>query len=467
MKKIKALCLILAVLLLLTAPVYAAEEDPSVSMGSHGIDAVNPLGTSEKLLETAKAAILYERNSDTMLYSWNADVQLEPSSMAKIMTALVALENEKLDAILTVTRSALNTIPVGSVSAGLKAGEELTLESLLYCSITASANDATAVIAEEIGGSIGLFVQMMNDKAAQLGCKETNFVNPHGITAEGAYTTARDICRILDAALDNPEFVKLFQADEYVIPATSILGKERKIITTNYMQSTNYTSRFFDKRVTGGKTGSTNAGRCLAVTAQMGDMELIGIVMEAIPTYEVEGIQLDYHGNFEEMAVLLDYADGSYEYRQVFYEGQALTQIPVQNGTNDVVTTTTGAFSTVLPVEVDESKLRWVYVDAIDLKAPIEKGQVVSLAQVWYGDTCLVQTELVAMNSVDVYQPLPDQTHESGDDGFNGKLLLIILGCAAGLAMLVGVVFVIVRRIKNAKLNALRRREKHERRRYR
>lgn len=467
MKKIKALCLILAALLLLSAPVFATEEDPSVSMGSHGVDAVNPLGTSEKLLETAKAAILYERNSDTMLYSWNADVQLEPSSMAKIMTALVALENEKLDTLLTVTRSALNTIPVGSVSAGLKAGEELTLEALLYCCITASANDATAVIAEKVGGSIGLFVQMMNEKAAALGCTATNFVNPHGITAAGAYTTARDICRILDAALDNEEFVKLFQADEYIIPPTAVLGKERIITTTNYMQSTDYTSRFFDKRVTGGKTGSTNAGRCLAVTAQMGDMELIGIVMEAIPTYEVEGIQLDYHGNFEEMAVLLDYADGSYEYREVFYEGQALTQIPVQNGANDLITSTVGSFSTVLPVDVDESKLRWVYVDAMNLTAPIEKGEVVSLAQVWYEDTCLVQTELVALNSVAVFTPLPDQTHESGEDGFNLKILLIILGCAAGAAMLIGVVFVIVRLIRNARLNAVRRRRNADRRRYR
>ena len=214
MKKIKALCLILVLVSVLctTVPVGAAEIDQSVSNSCHSVDAAVALSDSGQLTETAKAAIIYELTSDTMIYGWNPDIRIYPSSMVKLMTALIALEKGNLEDKVVVTKRALSYVAVGSVSAKLVAGEELTLESLLYCLMTASANDAATVIAEHIGGTQDKFIKMMNDRAAELGCTGTNYTNVHGLHDEGMYTTARDICRILDFALEIPKFKEMFCA---------------------------------------------------------------------------------------------------------------------------------------------------------------------------------------------------------------------------------------------------------------
>ena len=339
MKKIRTICLALCLMLLMQLLcVSAFAADASVTSGSHSVDAAVPLSESKQLLETSKAVILYELNSDTLVYSWNPDAKIYPSSMVKLMTALVALEEGNLSDTVVVTKSALSHVAIGSVSAGLKSGEELSLEALLYCMMTASANDASTVIAEHIAGSQEAFIQLMNDKAAELGCTGTHYSNVHGLHDEQTYTTARDICRILDAALENEQFEALFTAKTYTIPATN-KSEQRLIVTSNHMMSKEETSKYFDERVTGGKTGATDAaGRCLAVTAEANGMKLLGIVMGAVPTYEEEGIILKTYGSFEEMKTLLDFGCDSFEYRQVFYANQALKQYPVSGGTNSVVT---------------------------------------------------------------------------------------------------------------------------------
>ena len=117
---------------------------------------------------------MYELNSGTMLYNWNADAKIYPTSMVKMMTALVALEMGNLDDEVTVTRKVLDELPIGIVSAGLKYNEVISLRDLLYCTMVASANDASIVIANHIAGSTAGFVQMMNDK----------LIAPYGMLSE-------------------------------------------------------------------------------------------------------------------------------------------------------------------------------------------------------------------------------------------------------------------------------------------
>jgi len=466
MKKFRAICLFLSMVLLLgalTTGVQATPRDSSVTEGCYSVDAAVALGGSEKLLDTSKAVILYELNSDTLVYAYNADKTIYPSSMVKLMTALVALEKGDLSSVATVTRSALSHVAIGSVSAGLKVGEEITLEDLLYCMMTASANDASAVIAEHVGdGSIDSFIQMMNEKAREIGCLDTNYTNVHGLHDENCYTTARDICRLLEIALENETFVKMFTAATYTVPATN-KSEERVLQSTNNMMIKG--KMFYDARVTGGKTGATNqAGRCLAVTAEANGMNLLGIVMGAVPTYAEEGIILDYHGNFEEMKELLDYGCNGYEYRQVFYENQAIAQYPVSGGANHVVTRPVNELSTILPLGLDETKLEWVYTKVDQtIIAPVEQGQVIATAQVWYEDTCLVQTDLVAMNAVEIYVApvIPDAPDNSVDFTF----VLIILGILLGIVCLFVVVLLILRGISVAKMRSRQRRRRRNRRR--
>ncbi len=460
MKKIRLFSLIFSILLLFPCLIATAAEDVSVEKGCHSVNALSPLSESKKLLETSKAVVLYELNSDTMVYGWNMDEKIYPSSMVKLMTAIVALENGTLSDTVTVTKSALSHVAIGAVSANLKAGEELSLESLLYCMMCQSANDAATVIAEHIAGSQEAFLQMMNEKAMQIGCTGTNYTNVHGLHDDQTYTTARDICRILEYGLGDEQFKMLFTAKSYTVPATN-KSDARVLQTSNYMMSKDYTSRYYDARVTGGKTGATDkAGRCLAVTAQANGMELLGIVMGAVPTYQEEGIILNTYGSFEEMKQLLDFGCNGYEYRQVFYENQALAQYSVENGANDVITKPSSELSTVLPIELDETKLRWVYEAADAISAPVKEGQHISNAQVWYGDICLAQAELVAMEDVSVFEKNTAGNAVNSSEKSNIFSILFVIAPIIAIFAIIA-----VRRIQLVRRKARRQHRKMQRRR--
>jgi len=470
MKKIRIICLFFLVSLLagiFTPAVMAEPADLSVTGGCHSVDASMQLSDAKDLTETAKAVIVYELGSDTMIYTYNPDQRIYPASMVKLMTALVALEKGDLTEKVAVTKRALSYVAVGSVSAGLVAGEELTLKDLLYCLMTASANDAATVIAEHIGGSQAGFIKMMNERAKELGCKDTNYTNVHGLHEEETYTTARDICRILDFALDNPEFKAMFTAESYTVPATN-KHEERIIYTSNYMMSRQTVKKYYDERVTGGKTGSTSqAGRCLAATSKGKGMELLTIVMGAEATYEADGLAVRTFGSFEDTKALLDYVLENFEYRQILFEGQILSQHPVEGGENSVFTKPVETASTVLPVDLDASKLTWIYGDSLgSLKAPIEAGQKISSVQVWYGSLCLAQADLVAANAVRVWSAPVDDRIGSGVTFASvmrviGWVFLVIVIIAA---VVFGILF-LPRLLRRFRILRMRRKRRQNRRR--
>ena len=458
----------------LAMPTMAVGTDQSVANGCHSADAAVSLSDSGQLVETAKAVILYERNSDTLLYAWNPDDRIFPSSMVKLMTALVAYEEGDLTQDVVVTKRALSYVEIGSVSANLKAGERLTLKDLMYCMMVASANDASTVIAEHVGGTQDRFIELMNRKAAALGCKDTHFSNVHGLHAEDTYTTARDICRIVDAVLDIPELKEMFTSESYTVPATNKTEEPREVWTTNYMMSSHSIKKYYDARVTGGKTGATDeAGRCLVATSEGKGMEILSIVMGAEPEYEENGLALKRFGSFEETAVLLDYAYTNYEYRQIFFEGQVISQFPVENGANSVIARPAISASTVLPAGIEMDKLTWIYGNANPVfTAPVEKGQVLSNVQVWYGPKCLAQTDLVAMNGVSVKQteqePDDPMVEKQEENSAGIPQWLIIAVCAVlGLVVLIMGLRVFNRFLRHAKQKARRRRRRNDRQRSR
>ncbi len=473
MKKTRALCIFLALMIsacwLLTG-LQVKAEDQSVFSGCHSVDALQQLGDGTQLTETAKAAIVYELGSDTMIYAWNPDTRIYPASMVKLMTALVALENGQLEDTVIVTRRALNEVQIGSVSANLKAGEELTLEDLLYCMMAASANDAATVIAEHIGGTQAGFIKMMNERAKELGCTGTNYTNAHGLHDENNYTTARDVCRLLDTALENPVFRQMFEAESYTVPTTN-KSDAREIYTSNDMMSQHGTKKYYDERVTGGKTGATDeAGRCLAATAKGGGMELLTIVMGAEPTYEDDTqLSLKTFGSYEETRILLDHTLENFQCRQLFYEGQVVAQYPVVDGTNSVVVQPASEVYTVLPAGIEEEKLTWIYAEAAGtITAPVEKGQKISSVQVWYGSKCLAQTDLVAVNGVQKWQEptVPQQTEDTGgeeDLKWIGIVCGILLLVAAVVSLAVVIRKAVVRAMRNARLKRRRRNRRRSR----
>lgn len=403
MKKKQILSIILTFLLLLTMPVagFALEDDSSVTKGSHSLKSTVPLAGSEQLLDTAKAVVAYELNSDTLLYTWNADQRINPTGMVKILTALIVLEEGNLDDVVTVYRNTLDTIAWGAVSAGLKAGEKVPLRDLMLCVMVASANDAAAVMAAHVAGSQQLFVEKMNQRAAELGCTDSYFTNVHGLFDENQYSTARDLAIITEAALENETFVEMFSLDDFTMEATN-LSEKRYFVSTNYMMSDKYTNQYFDYRVTGGKpAAASSADRSMICTAQVGNSHYLFVVMSSQAKVSEDGMSVTSFENFLETKKLMNFAFNNYTVRQVVGKDQSLYQYAVKNGKNDVVLRAERDVFVLLPADFDKNAV--IYhnvVDASGLQAPIAASDKLGILQISYQGLILANCDLVAMNAV-------------------------------------------------------------------
>jgi len=314
------------------------------------------------------------------------------------MTALVAIERGELSDEVIVSDSAINSIPYDAVSMKLSVGEVITLENLLYGLMVGSANDAAAVIAEHIACSQQKFVELMNQYAQDIGCIGTTFTNVHGLHDDSQHTTARDSARILDAALKNEMFYKIFTTVSVDIPATN-KAEMRHLSTGNSLMDK--TSRlYFDGRAIGGRTGVTQDGRrCLAAAVKTNGMLLISIVMGAESVYQEDGYSAISVGGYQETSKLFDLCDSKFKAAQILYPGQILRQLSVANGSSDLVIGPKETLTAVLPKDATAANLSFQYLDKI-FQAPVAAGDLVSRVQVWSDGMCIAQTDLFAMNNV-------------------------------------------------------------------
>lgn len=473
MKKFRSFSLALSLFLLLGLILFpaAAEEAPAVQFGCSTLQAALPLGGSEALLPTADSVILYELNTKTLVYAYRPDDRINPSSMVKIMSALVALERGNLEDMVTVRRETLDSVPIGSVSAGLRRGEEISLKDLLYCCVVASANDATAVLAEHVAGSQAAFLDMMNEKARSLGCRDTFFSNVNGLNDDIQYSTARDLAIITEAALQDPVFLELFTTDKYVIPATN-LSEERTIFTTNYMMNDEKVKGYLDERVTGGKTAAaTQTKRSLICTADVGTARYLSVVMSADSVMSEDKISVISFGSFLETAQLLDHAQATYEVRQILESTQTYSQHPVQGGENDVTAAPREDVFTVLPLTYEPGTLQFTPVIHTNaLTAPLQAGTTIGSIRVTYQGVVLADTELAAMFTVaqkdTTIRPAPpiEKTEEELRSENLLKWVWIVILAGAALAV---VLVLSVRVVRNAQIRSMYRKRKRNRRRSR
>lgn len=448
MKRAGLFCLTFCILISLLTPVVYAAPVADVQQGStYGIDAEKGLLGSKQLIDNAKAALLYEVKSGTLMYAWKADDQVYPASLVKIMTALMAAERGNLNDVVTVKEDVIKTVPYNAVSADLQADEQISLESLLYCLMVGSANDAASVIADHISGSQEAFVAEMNAYAKELGCTKTNFTNPHGLHNDKQKTTARDIAKILSVAMKNETFRKVFTTVRCTVPATN-KSKERDLATGNFLLNTDSLDIYFDDRVTGGRTGVTEDGRrCLAASATGNGMELISIVMGAKSEVEDDGYTTTVYGGFKETSTLFDKGFKGYKVAQVLYPEQTVEQCSVLNGSNDVILGSKIAVSAVLPSGVNLKDLTFRYTNNGEFRAPINAGDAISFVEVWYDNICVANAPLYAMNSVkDASREETPVEVENNDE--TAQTILLIIGIAVGVMVLFVVVLRIIPRIR-------------------
>lgn len=354
-----------------------------------------------------KNAILVDANYDEVLYEVGGHDKVYPASITKVMTALLTLEtieSGKLTAQTQITASATAaTIPKGSSTANIKAGEVLTVEQLLYCLLLSSANEAAQILAETVGGDIDTFVGMMNDKAKELGCENTHFANPHGFHDPDHYTTPYDITLFMKAAMEYDLFQKIVTSPNYTIPATN-LSEQRTVRNTNALTSNwTYTGYLYTPG-TGGKTGSTDeAGKCLVETAKKGDTYLISVVMG-----EPETITLadgsEKVAQFYDTIQLLNWGFENFQRTVISEDSEVVAKVNVTLSTqsDQVMVRPSGSIARTLPkdVNVDEmEKVINLFNDTVE--APVEQGQVLGTMRLLYQGEEYGTLDLIADSSVE------------------------------------------------------------------
>ena len=283
----------------------------------------------------SEAAVLIDVSNGRVLFDKNADKVMYPASTTKIMTALLALEavdrgEITLDTVLTYSESADATMAIDGSGIALKVGEQMTLKNLLEGLMIASGNDAAACIAEGVSGTIDAFVAKMNQRALELGLKNTHFVNPCGLQDKEHYTTANELAKLATVAMKNTTFRSIVECAHIYLPETNMSEKRYYINTNNLVSRMRYPYYFYEK-ATGIKTGSTNdAGHCLVSSAEDKGKSVIAVVLKA-------GGVSDSHTDSK---ALLEYGLKSYAITGIVAKDESVREVRVKqasDGTDHIV----------------------------------------------------------------------------------------------------------------------------------
>lgn len=402
MKKIALICVIV-MLFATILPAYATEtpENTPNAISCKTLDAQIPFVGTQQMVSNTASAILYETNTDTLMYAYNADAQISPASLVKVLTALIVIERCNMEDVVTVQEEALATLAIDALVVDLVADEVMTVKDLLYCMMVGSGNDAAVVLAAHTMGNLVDFVAEMNRYAQELGCTATNFTNVHGLHDDEQLTTARDVAKIFAKAIQNDELCTLIGTKDITIPKTN-KSDERHLLTQNGLINDNNIT-YYDERVIGGRTGvADDRTRNVASLAEVDSMQLICIVMGSQSQYEKDGYTEKISGGYNETKQLLDIGFSGYKTTQILFPGQVLMQKPVLNGSCEVVVGANESIYSVLPEAVGFSDLVFQFKDETNMTAPIAKDQRLATLEIWYGPTCIAQTEVFAMNQVAV-----------------------------------------------------------------
>ncbi len=409
-KKFLSIYLILCLLFALSSPVFATEAEESTEIEETEDD-------GSIFSSRVGAALLIETTTDTELFSMNADEQKYPASLTKIVTCMLALEHGNLNDIVTVSETALDGFVAGDGTMNLdhlQVGEEIRLEDLLYFLMLESANEACIVIAEYVAGSEEAFVAMMNEKAQELGCTGTHFVNPHGLHDEDHYSTARDISILVRKALENETFRAITSTASYNFPATN-MREEQIIYTTNQLIHKEMPgNNFYYSKASGVKTGfTTPAGRCLVATASNDNLNLLSIVLQAQTLENEHGIWV--YRSFPETINLCEWAFENYRITTVMSTLYPVAEIPVNMsaGSETVALAPAQEVRVLIESDYDPALITLkpeLSVPSVD--APVEAGQVLGKVTVYYEDRELGTSDLAAITAV-ARSEISHQSHQA------------------------------------------------------
>lgn len=376
------LCLALALFSVLRAYAEAGTATENTAQAERTVQGIVPAGIQEFDVPCA-AAILIDEDSGTVLYEKNADEQRPIASITKVMTLLLtfqALEEGKisLEDYVPVSEHAYS---MGGSQIWLEPGEQMTLNDMLKAICVSSANDAAVAVAEYVGGSEPVFVQMMNEKAAELGMTSTHFENSCGLDQEGHLSSARDV-----AIMSREMLLHHTEVRDYCSIWTDTLrdGATQLVNTNKLLKSYN--------GITGLKTGTTSkAGVCIAASAERNGLRLIAVVLESASGTE----------RFQAATALLDYGFANYENVTAQLPEDAPQTLPVTRGTAEAVTLQYDAPRQCLMPKGQGEALQITLELPENLTAPVEAGSSVGTVYLRNGEELLQTFSITAAQDVE------------------------------------------------------------------
>ena len=345
---------------------------------------VNAEGDSLNL--SSESAILMDSESGKILYEKNREEKLPMASMTKIMSMLLIMESIE-NGTLSYDDKVLiseNASGMGGSQVFLQAGEEYTVNDLLKCIAVSSANDAVVAMAEKISGSVDAFVELMNTRAKELGLKNTNFANPHGLDNENHYSTAYDMALMAKELLRHEDILKYTSIYEDYL--TKPDGSQIWLVNTNRLV------RFYDG-VDGLKTGyTTEAGYCLTATAKKNDLRLISVVMKS-PSAEDRS---------SDTSTLLSYGFNSFKSNVIYSKDKSLGKVSVEKGKIKEVDVYLKEDATEI-LNVTEKPSDYTFNIKVDkITAPVKSGTIVGTAEIINNEGNIInEVEVVVKENIE------------------------------------------------------------------
>ena len=353
----------------------------------------------------ADVVLVVSLDDGSVIFDLNANMPTPPASLTKIITATLVLQKCKdLNKIVTVPEYTIRLLDnTNSSNAAIKPGEKMSVRNLLYCLLVKSANDAANVLADYTAGSIDGFVKMMNAYVKGLGCKNTHFVNAHGLDADGQLTTANDMSKIVKAALKIPVFVQITSTLKYTVPKTNLSAKRVLISTVSLMNKG--IPDYYYPYATGIKTGSTTAaGRCVISRASKDGYSYLAVIMRA-PFKDIDKDGVDENCAFIDCKNVFKWTFENIKLRTVVQPAQIVSEVPVKLSWNvdHVQLVPEKEVLALVPSGINAgSVLVQVIRNSLpaSISAPVKKGQVIGEARVLYAGTEITRFKLVANEDI-------------------------------------------------------------------
>ncbi|MGN0536872.1 MAG: D-alanyl-D-alanine carboxypeptidase family protein [Acutalibacteraceae bacterium] len=393
---------------------------------------------------TTKSLYLLNLDTNIVVYSKAANEKRYPASTTKIMTYIIVAEqvDDFENTRIKVDGSILHMLDgTGSSMAGIKADETLSIYQLLCCLMIHSGNDAALILADYIGGGdISKFVDMMNAKAKELGCKNTNFANPHGLHNENHYTTAEDMAIITQYALTLPQFSEITNT-----VVSDCLGDDRYLVTTNSMIDANRGGSYYYSYARGVKTGSTgtDSGYCLVSTAVRNGYTYLCVALGA-PYEDKKGEQLE-NGAMIDSKALYQWAFANLEIKTILETSNLIKSIKLEYAWNKDTLQLVPAenYSTILPSDINISSIDKTYNLPKSVEAPVQAGDKIGTVTLSYANQKLVTIDLLAGETVERSELL------TALDGINNILKSQWFFLTIAALVLIFIIYLIVATVYN------------------